>query len=75
MTDSIAQEYASRHAYILSKLAEMRGRWPVVASGSGVSIRTISKIARQEIKNPRLDIVDDLTRYFREQEAGQRIAS
>lgn len=54
--------------YIISKLQASKGRWPAVAEGSGVSIRTFEKIARRVTKDPRSGTVDKLTRYFRELE-------
>jgi hypothetical protein len=56
----------SIHAYVLQQLqSSPRSTWPVVAAGSGVSIRTIEKIASREIEFPRVDKVEALANYFR----------
>jgi hypothetical protein len=60
MTESIYQ-------YVLDKLQDTKGSWPVVAKGAGMSRRTIEKIARQEVKDPGVSHIEKLARYFREQ--------
>ena len=59
----------SVHAYVLRKLQEYKGRWPAVAEGSGVPLRTIEKIAREEIADPGVIRVEKLARYFRTRRA------
>lgn len=54
--------------YVVSKLQASKGQWPSVAKGSGVSVRTFSKIAWGTTKDPRNGTVAKLERYFREQE-------
>jgi hypothetical protein len=54
--------------YVLERLVESRGRWGVVAEGSGVSKRTIEKIARREIQDPGVSHIQKLANYFRSQE-------
>jgi transcriptional regulator with XRE-family HTH domain len=61
MSDSI-------HQYVLDQLRDSRPYWESVAKGSGVSIRTIEKIASREIQFPRVDKVEKLARFFRKQE-------
>jgi transcriptional regulator with XRE-family HTH domain len=61
MSDSI-------HQYVLDRLRDSRPYWESVAKGSGVSIRTIEKIASREIEFPRVDKVEKLARFFRKQE-------
>lgn len=68
MTDSISQLYEVRLRYVRRKLQEHKFRWPQVADGSGVSLRTLSKVARSEIKTPRNDIVDSLWTFFVDQD-------
>lgn len=60
MSDSI-------HQYVLDQLRDSRPYWESVAKGSGVSIRTIEKIASREIQFPRVDKVEKLARFFRKQ--------
>lgn len=56
------------HAYVLRHLEAAKGRWPEVAEGSGVSRRTIEKIARKEIEDPGISHVQKLADYFRSSE-------
>lgn len=60
MTDSIYQ-------YVLDRLEDSKGRWPAVAQATGMSRRTIEKIARQEVKDPGVSHIEKLAAYFREQ--------
>lgn len=59
----------SIYEYVMAELQAAKGRWPTVADGSGVSARTIEKIARREIEDPGVSHIEKLARYFREQEA------
>lgn len=59
----------SIYAYVLAQLEAHKGRWPEVAEGSGVSKRTIEKIASKEIKDPGVSHMEKLANYFRNQEA------
>lgn len=58
MTDSIYQ-------YVLAQLEHAKGNWPEVAEGTGISRRTIEKIARREVKNPGVTHIETLAGYFR----------
>jgi transcriptional regulator with XRE-family HTH domain len=59
--------------FVMDQLAAARGRWPEVAEGSGVSRRTIEKIARGEIADPGVSHIQKLHDYFRSAElAGRR---
>lgn len=58
MTESI-------YEYVLDELQSAKGSWPEVADGSGVSVRTIAKIARREIKDPGVSHIEALASYFR----------
>lgn len=55
----------SLHQFVLDKLEDSKGTWPTVAEESGVPLRTLEKIARQEIENPGIQHVERLARYFR----------
>lgn len=57
----------SIHQYVLDELARAKPNWDTVAKGSGVSVRTIEKIASREIEFPRVDKVEKLATYFRKQ--------
>jgi transcriptional regulator with XRE-family HTH domain len=59
MTESI-------YEFVMQGLQASKGKWPAVAEASGVSLRTISKIARKEIENPGISNVEKLANYFRE---------
>jgi hypothetical protein len=61
----------SMHERVLRHLEASKGRWAEVANGSGVSKRTIEKIARREIQDPGVSHIEALDRYF----AGQREAA
>jgi hypothetical protein len=60
MTESIYQ-------YVLAELESAKGAWSVVAKGTGMSKRTIEKIARREIEDPGVSHIEKLAVYFREQ--------
>ena len=59
----------SIHAYVLEKLQEYKGRWTEVSEATGMSKRTIEKIARREVEDPRVSNVEALANYFRNNEA------
>lgn len=59
------------HAYVLERLEAAKGKWPEVAVGSGVSKRTIEKIARKEIVDPGISHVQALADYFRSTDTTQ----
>ncbi len=52
------------YEFVIDSLAKAKGRWPKVARGSGISLRTIEKIARKEIKGPSVHHVQTLADYF-----------
>lgn len=54
--------------YVLDRLEGHKGRWAEVAEGSGVSRRTLEKIARREIADPGVSHVQKLFDWFRAQE-------
>jgi len=58
----------SIYAYVLSELEAAKGRWPQVAEETGLSRRTIEKIARREVADPGVSRIEILARYFREHE-------
>ena len=61
----------SLHDYVLRKLADAKGRWADVADGSGVSRRTLEKIARKEIEDPGVSHIQKLADYFRSEDRPQ----
>lgn len=52
------------HEYVVARLIETRGRWPRIAAETGVSLRTLEKIARREIADPGVSHVQKLLDYF-----------
>lgn len=64
MTDSIYQ-------YVLAELENAKGSWPAVAKATGMSKRTIEKIARQEVADPGVSLIEKLAVYFRGQASQQ----
>lgn len=57
------------YEYVLKNLEAHKGRWPVVARGSGVSKRTIEKIASRITKNPGVRQIEALAVYFKKEAA------
>jgi transcriptional regulator with XRE-family HTH domain len=55
----------SIHEYVIRELQRAKGRWTDVARDSGISKRTIEKIARREIANPGVNHIEKLAGYFR----------
>jgi len=53
------------YAFVMTRLQGAKGRWREVANGSGVSIRTLEKIARKEIEDPGVSHIEKLAAYFR----------
>ena len=51
------------------QLQAHKGRWPNVAERSGVSRRTIEKIARGEIKDPGVSHIEKLAQFFHLEDA------
>ena len=59
--------------FVLSGLEAAKGHWPVVAKDTGVSKRTIEKIARGEIANPGVRHIETLANYFDTKKASNRV--
>lgn len=59
----------------MARLEETKGKWPQVAANSGVSKRTLEKIARREIKDPGVSHVQALADYFKNTEAKPKKAA
>lgn len=55
--------------YVLAQLEATRGRWPTIASESGVSYDTLTKIAQRQIEDPKVSKIQRLANYFRALEA------
>lgn len=55
--------------YVVGRLNEDKGRWPEIATKSGVPYRTVQKIGSGKTRAPRVDNVEKLARYFRENQA------
>jgi transcriptional regulator with XRE-family HTH domain len=55
----------SIYEFVMAKLQATKGKWREVADGSGVSARTIEKIARKEIADPGVSHIEKLANYFR----------
>lgn len=52
------------HDYVVEHLMAAKGRWAAIASESGVPLRTLEKIARREVEDPRVSSVQRLADYF-----------
>jgi transcriptional regulator with XRE-family HTH domain len=57
----------SLYEYVMGELQASKGHWADVARGSGVSKRTLEKIARREIKDPGVSHCERLYAYFKAQ--------
>ena len=55
----------SIYAFVLEELQAAKGHWPRVAEATGISRRTIEKIARREVKDPGVSLVERLAAHFR----------
>lgn len=55
----------SIHEYVVERLWSVKGKWDAVAEATGMPLSTIKKIARREVKDPRVSNVEKLARYFR----------
>lgn len=55
----------SIYEYVLAQLQNSKGDWSTVSEESGVSKRTIEKIARREVKDPGVSLIETLATYFR----------
>ena len=56
--------------FVIAELNKRKGAWPALAQESGVSKRTFEKIVAGSTRNPRIDTVEKLATYFRQQRAG-----
>ena len=54
----------SMYEFVMTRLQSSKGSWNDVANGSGVSKRTIEKIARREIEDPGVSHIEKLAAYF-----------
>lgn len=50
--------------FVLRGLERSRGTWPEVAKVTGVPYSALSKLAQRQHRNPRLDKLEKLARYF-----------
>jgi DNA-binding NarL/FixJ family response regulator len=59
----------SLYEFVLTRLSGSGLTYQEIADGSGVSKRTIEKIARKEIADPGVSHIEKLAAFFRLQEA------
>jgi transcriptional regulator with XRE-family HTH domain len=55
----------SLHAFVIERLQAAKGTWPAIAEATGVSKRTIEKIASEEIADPGVSHIEKLANFFR----------
>lgn len=55
----------SLHEFVVRQLQATKGTWPAIAEETGVSKRTIEKIASREIQDPGVSHIEKLAGYFR----------
>ncbi len=58
----------SIYQFVMSKLASPGYTYQQIADGSGVSKRTVEKIARREIADPGVSHIERLAEFFRDSE-------
>jgi transcriptional regulator with XRE-family HTH domain len=59
----------SEYEYVMTQLQLAKGRWRRIAEATGISKRTIEKIASGESKNPGVLTIETLGAYFRDAES------
>lgn len=59
----------SMHDYVVDQLQAAKGHWSDVAAETGISKRTIEKIARREYRDPAVSFIERLNTYFRNRAA------
>lgn len=59
----------SMHEFVIERLQATKGTWRAISVATGVSKRTIEKIANRDIKDPGVTSIETLARHF--SEAGQ----
>lgn len=62
----------SIYQFVLDRLKADRPRWAEIAEGSGVPLRSLEKIGREEWTNPGVHNIDKLAQYFRRESAQLR---
>jgi DNA-binding XRE family transcriptional regulator len=55
--------------FVITELEKRKGDWPTLAQEAGVSKRTFEKIVAGNTRNPRIDTVEKLASYFKQQAA------
>jgi hypothetical protein len=58
----------SMHDYVVDQLQAAKGEWSRVAEETGMSKRTIEKIARREFRDPGVSFIERLNSYFKDRE-------
>lgn len=59
----------SIHAYVVDELQKAKGTWPQVAEATGIALSTIKKIARKEVADPGVSLIERLASHFRHKQA------
>jgi hypothetical protein len=57
------------HDYVVDQLQAVKGNWSRVAEETGISKRTIEKIARREFRDPGVSFIERLNKHFRRRRA------
>lgn len=64
---SVSSLYRETHAYVLAQFHSTRLTYHEVATSTGLNRRTVEKIAREEIVEPNVEMLDALAEFFRKQ--------
>jgi transcriptional regulator with XRE-family HTH domain len=59
----------SLHDYVVRQLQLVKGQWPDISEETGIARSTIVKIARREVADPGVSLIERLARYFRQKQA------
>lgn len=62
---SVCIHMESTHQYVVEQLQAVKGQWPTVSDKTGVSLRTIEKIANRKKPPKAVTNLEKLTTYFR----------
>lgn len=75
MNKSLTSVYAETYEFVMEGFKEPTLTYQDVADGSGVSRRTVEKVARREIENPGVETLQPLADYFRKHQRTRKAAT
>lgn len=66
MEQSLYDKVTAEVRFVRAELQDRKGTWTAIAEATGISKRTIEKIADETIEQPGLRHLDKLVKYFRQ---------